>query len=62
MTELRIGGSVASDLSSGMVDYSVDTATTEGAGDGKEITWQNPYWNIDYGYYQNIPENKTLTL
>ena len=58
MTDLRIGGAEAAALGSIQEDYSVDSATTDGAGDSKELTWQNSFWSIDYGYYQNIPELK----
>jgi|TARA_Y100000310_G_C20689189_1_gene821086 hypothetical protein len=37
-------------------DYSVDTATTDGAGDSKETEWQNSSWSSQLGYYKAIPE------
>ena len=59
MGELDIGQAVASDLTNAITDFSVDAATTDGAGDQKEFTWQNTDWAQDYGYYKTIPEFKT---
>jgi len=59
MPETDIGSAEASDLTGSMVDYSVETEATEGAGDQKETTYQNKDWEEDYGYYNNIPEFKT---
>ena len=56
MTDLRIDGVVASDLTSAIDDFSVDAETTSGSPDINE--WQNTFWNEDYGYYLNIPEFK----
>lgn len=55
---MNISGTTASDLTNTMVDFSVQAETTEGAGAGKEITWQNNEWSKDYGYYLRIPEFK----
>jgi len=58
VADTDIGGAVESDLSGVMVDYSVDPEETDGAGGEKEFSYQNPFWNEDYGYYLNIPEFK----
>jgi len=50
---------VSSDLAGSFVDYSVMSEVTEGAGDSKELTYQNSDWSEDYGYYLNIPEFKS---
>ena len=56
MTDLRIGGTVASDLTSAETIYTVDAETTDSSPDILE--WTNPHWSEDYGYYLNIPEYK----
>lgn len=58
MPETSIGSAEASDLSSSMVDYSVSSESTDGAGDSKETSYQNKHWSEDYGYYLSIPEFK----
>lgn len=58
MPDTRIDSSVASNLSGTVVEYSVDSALTDGAGDSQESTYQNNDWSSDYGYYLNIPEFK----
>ena len=58
MPETNIGGAAASDLTNTMVDYSVPSETTDGAGESKETRWHNSDWNEDYGYYTTIPEYK----
>jgi len=37
-------------------DYSVDSATTDGATDQEETTWMNTNWGTWLGYYKKIPE------
>ena len=59
MPETDIGSSAVSNLQNTMTDYSVDAETTDGAGVGGELRWQNEYWTSDYGYYRKIPEFKT---
>ena len=39
--------------------FTIDPASTEGAGDQKETSYQNTHWSQDYGYYKTIPEFKT---
>ena len=39
--------------------FKIDSASTDGAGDQKEFTWQMPDWSQNYGYYKKIPELQT---
>ncbi len=41
------------------VDYSVESQTTDAAGDSKETRWQSKNWSKNLGYYKTIPELKT---
>lgn len=59
MVETNIGGSIASDLTTAVTDYSVTAVDTEGAGSQKEFTWQNVNWSSYLGYYKTIPELQT---
>jgi len=59
MAETDIGEALASNLTNVMTDFSVDSASTDGAGSQKEITYQNTDWSQDYGFYLTIPEFKT---
>lgn len=59
MVDTDIGRSEASDLTNTIVDYSVDSQETDGAGSSQETTYQNTDWSQDYGYYNEIPEFKT---
>ena len=59
MGELDLGSGSAGDVTNTIVDYSVDTKSTDGAGGQKEFTYQNSDWAQDYGYYNTIPEFKT---
>jgi len=56
MPQTDIGQATASDLTTAMTDYSVETATTEGATDQKETSWMNTNWTQWFGYYKTIPE------
>lgn len=58
MPETDISSAIASDLKNVMVDYSVPTEVTDGAGALVETTWQTTTWEHNLGYYQNIPELK----
>jgi len=58
MTDLRIDSAAEGAFTSQIDDYSVEAATTSGAGESKESSWQNAYWSEDYGYYLKIPEFK----
>lgn len=53
-----IGSSVASDVTV-YTDFSVPSASTDGADGTGEVTYQNQDWSQDYGYYKMIPEFKT---
>lgn len=56
MPTTDIGSSVAS--TDQHTDFSVDTATTDAAGDQKETTWTDPNWTQYFGYYvdEKTPE------
>jgi len=58
MVETSIGSALASSVT-GYVDYGVDAASTDGAGDQKEFTWQMRDWSTNLGYYKEIPELQT---
>ncbi len=58
MPDVDIASAVASDLSSVMKDFSVDSASTDGASEQKETTWIDTNWSTYFGYYtdEKIPE------
>jgi len=56
MAETDISSSVASGLTSTMVDYSVQSMNTDGATGNGETTYQNSNWSKWLGYYKAIPE------
>ncbi len=56
MPETDISSTIATDLSSTVKDFSVDTKITDGATDQKETTWTNEKWSEYFGYYKAIPE------
>jgi len=56
MADKKIASAVASDLTNVMTDFSVDSATTDGAADQKETTYTNQNWAQQFGYYKQIPE------
>jgi hypothetical protein len=56
MPETDIGKAVASDLTTAITDFSVDTAMTDGPTDQPETTWMNENWSQYFGYYKDIPE------
>ena len=60
MTDNRITSAVASDLSSAITDYSVDTQETDGATGGAETTYINTDWTQNLGYYKSIPELRAV--
>ncbi len=60
MPETDIAGAVASDLTTEMTDFSVDTKAIEGAADQKETRWMNEKWTQWHGYYKSIPEIGTV--
>jgi len=59
MAETNIGSAEASDLTGGMVSYSVAAETTDAAQGDKEYTWQMTDWAENLGYYKTIPELQT---
>ena len=61
MPETRITSAVASNLTSAVTDYSVDTATTDGATGQKEFEWMNANYSQQLGYYKSIPEVRAIT-
>ena len=50
----------ASDLTTAMTDYSVDTQETDGAFNQKETSYTNTEWAQQLGYYKTIPENRAV--
>ena len=59
MAELDIGETITTDMTGQMVDYSVDAATTDAAGEGKETRYTNSNWSKQLGYFRTIPELRT---
>ena len=59
MPETDIGSTELSDLKNTMVDFSVESQTTDSAGESKETEWISRDWNKNLGYYKTIPELKT---
>ena len=60
MPDTKIDSAVASDLTNQMVDFSVNTASTEGSFDQKETTWMDERWTEYFGYYTD--EETTMLL
>lgn len=56
MPETNISNADVTDLTNEMVDYSVDTAMTDGISESKETKWNNADWNKQLGYYKSVPE------
>jgi len=58
MGKYDVGSSEASNLTSAMTDFSVASATTDGASGSKETRWFDRDWNTYFGYYTSdkIPE------
>ena len=61
MPETDISSAVASDLTTAMTDFSVDTTATDGAFEQKETIWTNDTWPQNLGYYKTIPEVGVVT-
>jgi len=59
MPDTDIASADYGDLEGTQDNFSVDSATTDGATDQKETTWVNDRWTIQLGYYKSIPELKT---
>ena len=51
MAENDIASAVASNLSSAVKDFSVDSATTDGASELGNRHWHDDKWGIYLGYY-----------
>ena len=56
MPETDIGQATASDLTTAIKDFTVDTASTDGPSEQKERTWTNTDYPQYLGYYTSIPE------
>jgi len=56
MPETNISSAVASDLTTAVTDYSVDSQQLDVAGDQQETTWNNNKWSQQLGYYKAIAE------
>ena len=56
MATTDISSAVASDLTTAISDYSVDTQNTDGATGQKETEYQNSDWSQQFGYFKAIPE------
>ena len=59
MAETNIDNSVASDLTSSMVSYSVGGEETDGVPSAGELVYQLKRWSEFLGYYKSIPELQT---
>lgn len=59
MPQTDIASAEASNLTDGIVDYSVAPETTDGATGEKEFKWQMQDWAENFGYYTTIPELQT---
>jgi len=46
----------STDMENNVDNYSVDTATTDGATSQKKNEWMNTNWTQDLGYYKTLPE------
>lgn len=53
---MDVSSSEASNLTTAMTDFSVDTKSTDGPTDQKEVTWMNEKYSQYLGYYYDIPE------
>ena len=56
MPETKIDSAVASELTTAVKDFSVDSARTDGPEETKETEWMNTDWGQYLGYYNEIPE------
>lgn len=56
MADTNITNTATGDISSVIKDYSVDSISTDSAGDQKETEWINSNWSQQLGYYKKIPE------
>lgn len=58
MPDTDIDSADYGDKKNTITDYSVDNASTDGAQDQKETTYDNTNWTNQFGYYKKIPELK----
>lgn len=58
MAQTDINSAVTSGLTTSMVDYSINSETTDGATGDKEFEYTNANFSEYLGYYKNIPELK----
>ena len=58
MPDTDIGKATTSDLSNSIEETTIDSASTDGAGESKETVWTNDKWTQQLGYYKKIPEMK----
>ena len=56
MPETDIAGAEASNLTSTVKDFTVDSQTLDSPGDQAETEWQSRNWPRNLGYYKEIPE------
>ncbi len=56
MPETDIAGAEASNLTSTVKDFTVDSQTLDSPGDQAETEWQSRNWSRNLGYYKEIPE------
>ena len=56
MPETDIAGSVSSDLTSTVKDFTVEAQTLDSPGEHAETPWQSVNWTRNLGYYKEIPE------
>ena len=51
MPDTKINSAKSSDLTNKMVDFSVDTQSTDGIFEQNESKWQEENWETYFGYY-----------
>lgn len=56
MPERNISSITQTDMKTIVTDFSVDTASTDGATEQKETEFMNSGWAQQFGYYKTIPE------
>ena len=56
MPETDIAGAEASNLTSTVKDFTVDSQTLDSPGDQAETEWQSRNWSRNLGYYKQIPQ------
>ena len=62
MVTTDYSASVITDMTNKLTDYSVDSVSTDAAGDQPETEYTNPRWSQQLGYFKKIPElNRAIT-